>query len=511
MKNIITYTLGISHLDDTAQNMMTNEIYWLSIDSKSDINNIVNQLVKSNNNKNYLINISSELNNYINNNNEKEYHKNSKQMFFKRFNKEKLDYKKYINCIKSQKNSLAILYIPQNDLNYLTNDNVHKLLKKIKLAAIKFNCSVCFISKNPDLIKLSELLSGKFRILSGFSSLSTVDLGYEYKIHYWLTQSSILSNLAINLQYQHDNFTLDTKSRNTITYRSDENIYYVHKNIIDDKILHSDNWNLINTNHELVEIAEKSYSATLVFSINKIVEIDELAEKIHLIRSTRGNNLKIAIIESQPCIRFSDERLLLACGANLVVHNGTSLAYLFSLLESIQSQVFSKILLNDVKCLIDGMKPLRIKGIISSNVFGDSVNILLQNGLLPIDGKGLLFIFEPMKGLQPEQAFTLCKIRRYGDIITVHDDKIYLFLFSCRLTDEHSALSNIFQLPVENIFQRKATYSRDKDIMQHLKPLLNNTHSAEIAGIKPILNNSSTSIAPEPSVYRPKPITLKFR
>ena len=510
MNNIITYTLGIHSLDNNAQNMVKKEIYWLNTSNESDVKILLDQVVRLN--QNLVVNIDERFNNHIGKlDNNVDIRKRNKL-----FNKVKFNFglnaKDYVKQIKLNKNTLIILSIPDIDFKNIDNAILYKLLKNIKLASIKYNCAICFISNNANPAELKKILIDKFKVLSGFALLSNLPSGYQYDIVYWLNQHTLLSNKQINLHIQDNQLVLSVENEKSVNYKNDKNIFYINSKIIDNKNLHSDNWVLVNSNKALLEIASKSYSSTLVLSIDKVDEIDELAENIHHIRSTRGEYLKIVIVELKPCIRFSDERLLLACGANVMVHNGTSETHLFSLLESIQNQIYSNILPNNVKLLVDGMKPLRIKGFIPPQEFKDSITTLMSNTLLPEDGKGLLFVFKAVEGLHPKQTLSLCRIRRFGDIVTIDSENIYLFLSSCRLSDRESALRNIFQLPIDSIFKNKAVYSRDKDIQKHLLPLSSTKFEHYAVEIEvPELEGKAQLLVNDPKVYIPKPATLKFK
>ena len=60
------------------------------------------------------------------------------------------------------------------------------------------------------------------------------------------------------------------------------------------------------------------------------------AHQIHTLRRSRGNGLKIAVREMSASLRYSDERLLLACGANLIVPHVAPLSRFLTMLEGIQ-------------------------------------------------------------------------------------------------------------------------------------------------------------------------------
>lgn len=57
----------------------------------------------------------------------------------------------------------------------------------------------------------------------------------------------------------------------------------------------------------------------MVFSLQQNAQIEPLARSIHTLRRQRGSAMKILVRENTASLRATDERLLLACGANMVI------------------------------------------------------------------------------------------------------------------------------------------------------------------------------------------------
>jgi len=99
------------------------------------------------------------------------------------------------------------------------------------------------------------------------------------------------------------------------------------------------------------------------------------------------------------------------------------------------------------------------------------VTQLVNNTLLPENGKGLLVALRPVPELRPEQALTLCKPRRYGDLVTVLGDRLYLFLSSCRYNDLDTALKFIFRLPHDELFSNRLVWFEDLQILSEVRQM----------------------------------------
>ena len=74
------------------------------------------------------------------------------------------------------------------------------------------------------------------------------------------------------------------------------------------------------------------------------------------------------------------------------------------------------------------MRPLQLKGYMRPEPFSQAVLSLMGNTLLPEDGKGVMVALRPATGLRAEQAMTLCHLRRFGDVMTVVQGRLVLFL-----------------------------------------------------------------------------------
>ena len=117
----------------------------------------------------------------------------------------------------------------------------------------------------------------------------------------------------------------------------------------------------------------------------------------------------------------------------------------------------------------------------------------MNNTLLPEDGKGVMVALRPAPGLRAEQAMTLCHLRRFGDVMTVVQGRLVLFLSTCRINDLDTALKFIFRLPVNEAFSNRVVWHQDVDITSEIKRLAQNANI-------PLAPQATTPSAPRQSV-----------
>ena len=230
----------------------------------------------------------------------------------------------------------------------------------------------------------------------------------------------------------------------------------------------SEHWQLFNNNEVLFNEARTAQAATVVFSLQQNAQIEPLARSIHTLRRQRGSAMKILVRENTASLRATDERLLLACGANMVIPWNAPLSRCLTMIESVQGQKFSRYVPEDITTLLSMTQPLKLRGFQKWDVFCNAVNNMMNNPLLPAHGKGVLVALRPVPGIRVEQALTLCRPNRTGDIMTIGGNRLVLFLSFCRINDLDTALNHIFPLPTGDIFSNRMVWFEDDQISAEL-------------------------------------------
>lgn len=90
----------------------------------------------------------------------------------------------------------------------------------------------------------------------------------------------------------------------------------------------------------------------MVFFLQQNAQIEPLARSIYTLRRQRGSAMKIFVRENTASLRATDERLLLACGANMVILWNALLFCCLTMIESVQGQKFSCYVLEDITTLL---------------------------------------------------------------------------------------------------------------------------------------------------------------
>jgi cellulose biosynthesis protein BcsE len=388
-------------------------------------------------------------------------------------------------------NRLLILLVHASLWQTFTSDELLQWTSALGRWLRQQQCTLVILSHGSGVNKLKGQLNNQHRILDGLSSLQWQQDNAQYLVNWWSTENGINANQLMTLYRGEQGWQGDDNSNkpSPTAARNDENRYLAEQSILEGAPPLSANWQLLTSNSELTQHGMLTLAATLIFSLAKSEQIDVLANQIHSLRRQRGNGLKIVVREMSASLRYSDERLLLACGANLIVPHIAPLSRFLTMLEGIQGQRFPRHVPADIDALLHGLRPLQLKGYMKPKDFSQAVLTLMENTLLPEDGKGVMVALRPAPGLRAEQALTLCHLRRFGDVMTVVQNRLVLFLSTCRINDLDTALKFIFRLPVDEAFSNRVVWHQDVDITSEIKQM------AQGSGlISPLSGQVTTSI-----------------
>ena len=372
-------------------------------------------------------------------------------------------------------------------------------IKKINHTLSVRNCCLLIITSGSGVNNLRQTLLSTFRQLNGLAHLEYQQDHWNYRVSWWCHDQRLMADRALRLTAQLSGFAaIQEDQQNSPLTLNDETTCIAERQVLEGAPPLSSHWQLYDTNEMVASRAQQADSATVIFCLNHNEEIRMLAQYVHSLRRARGAGLKIVVREMQTSLRYSDERLLLACGVTSIVPFGAPMSRFLTTLESIQGQRYNRHVPADLDALLQSLQPLQQRGFLPLDKFCQSVTQLVSNTLLPENGKGLLVALRPVPALRPEQALTLCKPRRYGDLVTVRGDRLYLFLSSCRYNDLNTALKFIFRLPHDELFSNRLVWFEDLQIL------------SEVRQMKALVPNAWKDLPPEmevavPDVTPPQP------
>lgn len=309
-------------------------------------------------------------------------------------------------------------------------------------------------------LQLNETLSGLGRLYRHNGDI-------RYQLHFWHNDMGVSAGHEFKLSIQNNALTLipetaiDTQPR----VADDQHVYLAERAVLEGTPSLSRHWYLFENRQALFEEARSARAATIIVGIDNSHLLLELAQHLHDLREHCGPALKIVVREMEPAVRYRDERLLLACGANLIVPDGTLLSRFLSMIESVQGQRWQHAQSSDFATLLERQRPPQIRGLVSPREFFETIEQIYNESSGEVTHQ--LVKFQPVPGLDDELFLNQMCLRRYGDIACLLNGDLYLFLFACRADGLDPALSNICRLPWRDLFLQRQVLSGLADLPEN--------------------------------------------
>jgi len=402
----------------------------------------------------------------------------------------------------SSKSGLVIFNSSAAQWDKLNEAELTDWIKRMRRLLNKKQLTLLMVTSGATIINLRNNLQRYFRQLDGVAHLAFQQDSWQYRINWWYDADRLLADRAIRLVCKDDRFYAETENEKQEPLSlNDEQHYLADKIVLEGAPPLSRQWQLFDDNEQVFFRAQQANAATVIFSLTRSDYIGELAKMVHSLRRARGNGLKIVVREMGTSLRYSDERLLMACGVTAIVPASAAMSRFLTTLEAVQGQVFNRRVPASLDALTAALQPLQEKGYLRLDAFCQAVAQLIGNTLLPENDKGLLVALRPVPQLKPQQILTLCKPRRFGDLVTVLDDRVILFLSSCRYNDLDKALKFIFSLSHDELFANRMVWFEDSQILAEINNIKNLT---------PVALQDITS-APQPTQIAAAPVEVRER
>ena len=300
---------------------------------------------------------------------------------------------------------------------------------------------------------LDERLLGCNEPLAGLARLAHRHGALRYQLHFWRNALGVQAAAEFGLGRAASGFAvLDDATRcNASPAASDSQRCLARRTALEGAPPLSEHWQLFDDDTALLAAAGAATAACVIFTLGDNARVGELAEQLYRLRQRRGRALKLVVREMSPCMRYLDERLLLLCGASLIVPFGTGLSRFLSLLDSLHGQRWARSLPEDLPATLRRLRPPALRGLLPGREFVAVVRDLLAMER-DAEVSHLLVRLRPVAGLSLSQVLGQCRLRRAGDLACAVGGDLWLFLFACRPNALEIALGHVFRLPWRELF-----------------------------------------------------------
>lgn len=247
-------------------------------------------------------------------------------------------------------------------------------------------------------------------------------------------------------------------------------------------------WQRHDTLVGIMHASRNKRSATAILSYERDTNLRQLAETVHMLRSSLGRRARIVVHEKGASLRYLNEALLLRLGLNLVIHRDVPNSRLPLLLESLNGQNFNRDIDINFEAALASVLPTRSRGYLTPLRFAREVGAILAQGQL-LNIPSALIIGAPLASVSINDLIKTAGLSRPGDLISADSQHCYLFLNACSQSTILVTLERILKNTVDTVFGDVRFLARSEEISAEITGLV---HRAEKGDMPDYSNLTAT-------------------
>ncbi len=373
----------------------------------------------------------------------------------------------------TDKNSLIVMLLQDSLLTELSQRQLQSTLLSLEELAQNCELSVLIITHGLYEDALVKRLLKESNHYSGLVSFTDRPTGILMNTLFWREPDGhfIQSNNQLKIDKNGVEVTVPDSS---LIASIDENTCYITDNtFIPDSAVYSF-VKRFNSNRDLFEDAiEHATAATIFLTVNTRESIDETAEYVYRLRTTRGSNLKIIVIEKVRGIRANSEQFLITCGTNFIFETDAKGTYINAMLPTLKTLVFQKTISKNFKEIKDNYHLIdnEGKGFLMPHDFIVKVQSLIAHNIEESNLRGTLVKLTVKEGLTEKMCVSQFKPKRGGDYCTIIHGYIILYLPSCREGELAVTLEHTFNTKPTTLFKTCSAVYTHQGIVSEIRDL----------------------------------------
>ncbi|KDM90003.1 hypothetical protein EA58_18845 [Photobacterium galatheae] len=379
--------------------------------------------------------------------------------------------------IRMPKQSTLTILIPDILLVNLSQQRLGNLLEQLKQDATARNITIAVWLYGSLATSLKPALMTYSHLLAGLATLTAVSPNkYQYHIAFWANRQGVRADetCLMNREAAGEFIVLpSSKAASTSRIKTDaaQSHIVLSKEALNDREQPTEPLKLMPSNQAALNESEYPGSTTLILGCDSPGMIRQLAIDCYRFRQKNGPQPNLIIRETRQCLRYSDEAFLLKAGVNLIVPHHLPFARLMSQAEAIQHQVLVRSLPEDIEALLSFDLRYENRGYLENQAFSQYCHQVMQRST-PSQLRFALVKLSLLPGMTADECLRLCHLRRNGDVVTACHDALYVLFSAIRQTDIHTALNNIFDFPVRDLFRNVRIIHSHHDTEQELKTIV---------------------------------------
>ncbi|MBH0021994.1 cellulose biosynthesis protein BcsE [Pseudoalteromonas sp. SWXJ133] len=409
---------------------------------------------------------------------------------------------KEISAYKRLNEALIFVHFNTRLLNSAGEKSLELMMKGYNDFVRSTGATLLFLISGPGIANYRFLVR---RLNNVFDGLVFVDndsvarvLGYDY----WRHSTGVIAGEYYRLILSNNQFVVEAGSisegnKPKGSDFSDEGDVWLVQSAVPEGTKLPLHYKSVKNNNDLFAIGPKLEAATLVFSVTRYTDLALLGKQCFELRKNCGRWLKLVIQNVDGVIRHQDECLFLTLGVNLILYSFSEPSRLLSQIQSIQGFKFSRPLPPSVEDVLKYTENTFSKGYLPFNEFTKQVEIH-SDSAVNLGVSGVLVKLELLPRIDPIHPLHLFHIKREGDVFSLAENTVYLYLHACRENDVDNAIKHLFKLKTSDFFVQQNVISDHFYIQQECKQLRRFYKGKSIIDFsKKLAENNNYKFAPD--------------
>ncbi len=373
------------------------------------------------------------------------------------------------------RNRTMVVLLPSEATDSIDARDFESLLKSMSHEAESRDITLVFIHYGHQSERLQQRLFQHQMCLHGLATLNAS----VYHLLFWRTRQLAVTNIKATLEHVETGFSVSSEAVGELIARDQSRIIAVEgawkKEALDQDV------EILASNRAVYEMGLTCGAATLVFLIDDMVQVKEVASWVHHLRIARGRFLKI-VIKENVLMRATVEALLLGCGTNLIFQPSASFGYMQVMIKNLIGQVYARSVHPDFERVYDELMHINQRGYIERDAFIEQVETVVTQQNDALTSRGALVVLTPREGLDAVETLMSLKMVRGGDIATVVADRVVLFLYGCQSSYLKDVLKRIFVLAPQSLFETYLELYDNQQIVDLLDAMKHYRLTEEMTG-----------------------------
>lgn len=220
----------------------------------------------------------------------------------------------------------------------------------------------------------------------------------------------------------------------------------------------------------LLHATRNAKAATIILLFDHGTDLRELAQVSHILRVSLGKRMRLLVRELNASLRYQNELLLMHLGVNMIVHRDVPVARVLLALESLKGVVFDRDVDVDFESALRSVTPSHACGLLPQDSFVKEVSRIVGHS----KELGIPYVLVRIAipdGMSAQTAADHFKLVRGGDVMTLGDGFLLLFVSACPQASLLATLRRIGGESIQDIFPKMEFATREEAVASHLAQL----------------------------------------